>query len=157
MANWGPRCAAVVSAAALLVGCTTAERQEAGPTTEPTATQPWRAPESVCATYSERVDVLFDDDESMLKGKDVIQANPATVRIGTETRQQALERFRYMFENQPDISRLARVEAMPASLYVVVRPGTDRQELAQRLRADLIGVEDVQADPCTPRYPIPTS
>ncbi|MBM7772549.1 hypothetical protein JOD54_002753 [Actinokineospora baliensis] len=143
---------AVVGCLALLVGCTTAvERQDAGPvSTTPSPTlakaQEWAAGQ--CSANSERINVFFLDDESMIKAEAAIRTDPGTLSTVTETKAQALEHFKYMFQNQPEIVRLARVEALPASVSVVVRPGTDREALADRWRAELTAVDEIQANPC---------
>jgi hypothetical protein len=65
----------------------------------------------------------------------------------------AWERFKILFADRPELVKLARVEAMPASLWLLPAEGTTPADLVERMREELPAVDSV----ATVRCPMPTT
>lgn len=62
--------------------------------------------------------------------------DPRFESVREETRQEAYERFKETFKSQPDLVKLARPEALPASVRVMVREGTTVKEHESSVKAE---------------------
>ncbi len=71
-----------------------------------------------------------------------LEQNPAVEAVEYESRDQAYDRFKQIFESQPELVKLARPEALPASFNVrLVNP--DRPEVITQTYAGRVGVDSV--------------
>ena len=104
-----------------------------------------------------------------------LKADPAIESVSFENREQAFERFKRIFEAQPELVKLARPEALPASFHVKLkdperpeviaqtyggRPGiesiVDQSEFLQRFFTALNGIRNLTffiALTCSPLQP----
>lgn len=71
-----------------------------------------------------------------------LENNPAIESVEFENRDQAYDRFKEIFESQPELVKLARPEALPASFNVkLVNP--DRPEVITQTYSGRVGVDSV--------------
>lgn len=70
--------------------------------------------------------------------------------VREETRQQAFERFKEIYKNQPDLVKLARPQAMPASVHVMVRKGDTAKDRKSAIEATFPDAEVMIQDWCPP-------
>ena len=71
-----------------------------------------------------------------------LESNPAIETVTFENRDQAFERFKRIFEAQPELVKLARPEALPASFHVkLLHP--DRPDVIQQTYSNRPGVDNV--------------
>jgi cell division protein FtsX len=92
------------------------------------------------------VNVFFDGDDAdpvMRAAADKLRDDPRFESVREETRQQAYERFKETFKDQPDLVELARPESLPASVQLMVRKGTTAKQQEAALRAEF---PDAQVD-----------
>jgi cell division protein FtsX len=105
--------------------------------------------------------VYLDTDAEMQATETALRSDQRVAATKTETKQQAYERFKVIFKDQPDLVKLARPEALPASVWIDVAPGVKRTELAEELRTRFPKAQEVQADACRTESavtsPTPTS
>ncbi|MPZ81670.1 MAG: FtsX-like permease family protein [Actinophytocola sp.] len=106
------------------------------------------------AVYEEEVDVnvnLTDDisandktcSQELCTGlRERLENDPAVVSVGFESRDQALVRFKRIFEAQPELLKLVRASSLPASFNVrLVNP--DRPEVITQTYAGSVGVDSI--------------
>lgn len=60
-----------------------------------------------------------------------------------------------MNKDQPELVKLVRLEAMPASLHVLSADDVSDADLAEQLRTELTKAESVESGPCD-EEPTPT-
>lgn len=71
-----------------------------------------------------------------------LEQDPAVEAVVFESRDQAFERFKQIFEAQPEMLRVVRAEALPASLQVrLVNP--DRPEVISQTYAGSVGIDSI--------------
>jgi hypothetical protein len=70
--------------------------------------------------------------------------------VEEETRAEAYTRFKETFKDQPDLVDIARPEALPASLHLMVRKGSTAKDFQNALRAEFPGTELNIIDWCPP-------
>lgn len=71
-----------------------------------------------------------------------LEQDPAVEAVVFESREQAFERFKQIFEAQPEMLRVVRAEALPASLQVrLVNP--DRPEVITQTYAGSVGIDSI--------------
>ena len=71
-----------------------------------------------------------------------LEGNPAVESVVYENRDEAFERFKRIFEAQPELVKLARPEALPASFHVKLR-NPDRPEVIAQTYTGRPGVDNV--------------
>jgi cell division transport system permease protein len=71
-----------------------------------------------------------------------LESNPAVQSVIYENRDEAFERFKRIFEAQPELVKLARPEALPASFHVKLR-NPDRPEVITQTYSGRPGVDNV--------------
>lgn len=119
--------------------------------TAPSRTPPTNAPvagHAKCRVYSEQVIVYFDTDAEAAAFVSEFRPDPRVGALTTETKAQAYERFKEMFASQPEVVEMARPEALPASVWLAVAPGSDRAAFAAELKSRF--GDEVNGDACGP-------
>jgi cell division transport system permease protein len=71
-----------------------------------------------------------------------LESNPAIDTVTFENRDQAFERFKKIFQSQPELVKLARPEALPASFHVKLKQ-PDRPEVILQTYSGKPGVDSV--------------
>jgi cell division transport system permease protein len=71
-----------------------------------------------------------------------LDSNPAVESVVFENRDEAFERFKRIFEAQPELVKLARPEALPASFHVKLK-NPDRPEVIAQTYSGRPGVDNV--------------
>src|SRR2546430_12905679 len=71
-----------------------------------------------------------------------LESNPAVQSVTYENRDEAFERFKRIFEAQPELVKLARPEALPASFHVKLKQ-PDRPEVIAQTYSGRPGVDNV--------------
>lgn len=87
-------------------------------------------------------------DPEMRQAADQLRGDPEVGSLAIEDRLAAYERFKVMFKDQPELVKLARPEALPASVWVAVAPGVDQIRFADRLRQELTVEDEIVGNPC---------
>lgn len=105
-----------------------------------------------CGAHPEQLVVRLDTDAEMEAVAARLRNDDRVDAVSTQTKMQAYERFKYVFANQPDLVKLARPEALPASVWAEVR-GPLRAELADQLRSEFPDAQEVKTDACLPGAP----
>lgn len=107
-----------------------------------------------CPSASRQVLVSFRNssgapaDAKMRKATPALQRDPEVEAIRVENQQANFEAFKKYFADQPELARLARVGAMPATIWLRPADGVDQQALAARLRDELTDADEVDTTPC---------
>lgn len=106
-----------------------------------------------CADNRGRPQVLAyfdgpDADANMEAAAGSLRADKQVAAVGTETRQRAFERFKEIFKDQPELLKLARPEALPASVYVLPIRGIRPEDLANRMRTQFPTAGKITPDAC---------
>lgn len=70
--------------------------------------------------------------------------------VREETQQQAYEHFKELFKEQPELVRLARPSAMPASVYLMVRKGDTAKAREKQMVATYPEADVTVTDWCPP-------
>jgi cell division protein FtsX len=91
-----------------------------------------------------------DPDPVMRAAAEELRDDPRFESVREETRQQAFERFKETFKDQPELVKLARPEALPASVQLMVRKGTTAKQAEPALRADFPDAEVSFQNWCPP-------
>lgn len=97
--------------------------------------------------------VYFDGDDPdpvMRAAAEELREDPRFESVREETRQQAFEHFKETFKDQPELVELARPEALPASVQLMVRKGGTAKQVEPELRADFPGAEISYQNWCPP-------
>lgn len=83
-----------------------------------------------------------DPDAPMRLAAEELRDDPRVEAVETETRQEAFERFKEIFADQPDLVDVVRPEALPASVTLLPVRGTSVDELYTAFQArDIEGVD----------------
>lgn len=106
-----------------------------------------------CTENGQRAQVIayFDGpnaDAEMQAAADSLRGRDLVAAVGTETRQRAFERFKEIFKDQPELVKLTRPEALPASVWVLPSRRVQPGDLAASLRTDLPEADDIRSDAC---------
>jgi FtsX extracellular domain len=70
--------------------------------------------------------------------------------VREETRQQAYTRFKEIFADQPELVELARPDALPASVTLLVRKGSTAERVVGALRMEYPEAEVADQNFCAP-------
>jgi hypothetical protein len=100
-----------------------------------------------------QVSAYFDDDAGMRAAARKLRDDGRISGLDTETKRDAWERFKVLFADQPELVKLARPEAMPASVWLLPAAGTTPKDRAERLRDELPAADSVTTVSC----PMPTT
>jgi len=92
------------------------------------------------------IDIFFKADADMTRAADRLKTDPDVTKLVVETKQQSFERYKQLFANQPELLKLARLEAMPARVGLEPAHNMNRQALIDKLKPMFPG-ETVQ-DSC---------
>lgn len=98
-----------------------------------------------------RVRVYFSQegtDEHMRRAADALRDDDRVAELTTETQQQAYERFKVVFKDQPDLVEQVRPDSLPASIEALPAEGISNTELARDLEKELTGVDSVEERAC---------
>lgn len=87
-----------------------------------------------------------DPDALMRDAEHIARDDPAIEVVGTETRQQAAERFEELFADQPELLRQVRLDRLPASLELAARGDTSISDV-QAKAAELPEAEIAEQGP----------
>jgi hypothetical protein len=87
-----------------------------------------------------------DPDAVMRQAAEKLDGDERIASVETETQQEAYERFKQIFAQQPELVELARLEAMPASLTLLPADGLYPGDLADALTDELPEIDSVGAD-----------
>ncbi|HEU5474885.1 MAG TPA: permease-like cell division protein FtsX [Actinophytocola sp.] len=71
-----------------------------------------------------------------------LDSDPAVESVAFENRDQAFERFKRLFESQPELLKLARPEALPASFHVKLKD-PDRTEVITQAYNNRPGIDSI--------------
>ncbi|MGH3759823.1 permease-like cell division protein FtsX [Actinophytocola sp.] len=117
--------------------------------------QPAAAGPDACSSGPgpQQVVVYFDEDAEMRTAAKKLRDDDRIVGLDTETKRETWERFKAIFADQPELVKLARPEAMPASLWLLPAEGTTPADLADQMRDELPKADSVKGVPC----PMPTT
>lgn len=87
-----------------------------------------------------------DPDAVMRQAAKKLDGDERIASVEAETQQEAYERFKQIFAQQPELVELARPEAMPASLTLLPADGLYPGDLADALTDELPEIDSVGAD-----------
>jgi hypothetical protein len=91
-----------------------------------------------------------DPDPTMRAAAARLRDDERFESVREETRQQAYVKFKKTFADQPDLVELARPEALPASVQLVVRKGSTGKQVEGALREEFPDAEVTLQDWCPP-------
>lgn len=91
-----------------------------------------------------------DPDPAMRAAAAQLRDDERFEGVREETRQQAFKHFKELFKSQPDLVKLARPEALPAAVYVMVRQGDTAKDRKSAVEATFPDAEVVVRDWCPP-------
>jgi FtsX extracellular domain len=94
----------------------------------------------VCA---DQVRLSVNTDAQMTQIADEVRNDPRVKVVYTETQQQAFERYKQEFADQPNLLALGRPGVLPASVLVVPVGGIDVHQLADTFRQKFADVKQV--------------
>jgi hypothetical protein len=116
--------------------------------------KPAAAGPDACSTSGpQQVIAYFEDDAGMRAAAGKLRDDDRIATLDTETKREAVERFKILFADQPELVKLVRPEAMPASLWLLPAEGTTPADLVERVRDELPAVDSVAVVRC----PMPTT
>jgi len=87
-------------------------------------------------------------DDPMRRAADKLRDDEKISTIDTQTQEEAYARFLVIFRDQPELTKLARKEALPASVSVLPVDGVSLNELATHLREVLTEADSVDTGGC---------
>lgn len=87
-----------------------------------------------------------DPDAAMRQAAEELDGDERIASVETETQQEAYERFKQTFAQQPELVELARPEGMRASLTLLPVDGLYPGDLADALTDELPEIDSVGAD-----------
>ena len=82
-----------------------------------------------------------DPDQDMRAAAAELRDDSRFESVREETRQQAFKRFKEIYKDQPNLVDLARPEALPASVTLMVRKGTTGKQVKNALQAEFPDAE----------------
>jgi FtsX-like permease family protein len=91
-----------------------------------------------------------DPDSTMREAAAQLRDDERFDSVREETRQQAYKRFRETFADHPDLADLARPEALPASVNLMVGKGSTAKDLKGALQREFSDAEVAIQDWCPP-------
>jgi hypothetical protein len=91
-----------------------------------------------------------DPDPTMRTAAAQLRDDKRFESVREETRQEAYDRFKVIFADQPELVEKARPEALPASVQLVVRKGSTGKQVEGALRAEFPDAEVTVQDGCPP-------
>lgn len=97
--------------------------------------------------------IFFDDldpDPVMRAAADKLRHDERIESVREVTRQQAYDRFKETFKDQPELLDKARPEALPASVDLLVREGTTAKQLKQAMQAEFPDTDITVQNWCPP-------
>jgi cell division protein FtsX len=106
---------------------------------------------SDCTRPDRQLLVVFDGntaDADMRTAATALRGDPDIAVSETLTRKQNWTRFQKAFADQPELARLARPEALPATIWLLPADTMEPENLAARLRQDIPEADDVDTAPC---------
>jgi cell division protein FtsX len=109
---------------------------------------PPAAPAPPAPPCSDEITVYVHTDAEMQQIADTLRGDNRIGRLTTETKAEAFERFKETFKGQPELVKLARVEAIPATVKVLPAGGITSRDLADQLRTAYPSAQGVQNFPC---------
>jgi FtsX extracellular domain len=86
-----------------------------------------------------------DPDPVMREAARTLEGDDRIASVATETQQEAYERFKVLFANQPELVELARPQALPASVTLLPADGVYAGDLADALTNEFPEIESVGA------------
>lgn len=102
------------------------------------------------------VTVFVDTDERMREASAKLLENPRVRAVESRTKEENFADFKQIFADEPALVKLARVEAIPASIQVITAFDTDVRRFADDLRPEFGDQEVRYVDICAERPPSPT-
>lgn len=99
-------------------------------------------PQLVAYFNGDSADTEMQAAATALRGRETVAA------LSTATRQQSFEHFKVIFKDQPELVRLTRPESLPASIWILLAPNVQTDDLASRLRTEFPAA-DISTDACT--------
>jgi cell division protein FtsX len=91
-----------------------------------------------------------DPDPDMREAAAELRDDERFESVREETRQEAFERFKKIYKDQPELVKLARPEALPASVNVMVRKGDTAKDHKRAIEAAYPDAEVTVRDWCPP-------
>ena len=95
--------------------------------------------------------IYFDTDEEMTATAERLRDEPGVASVTVATKAENFEHFKEMFADQPELVKLARVEAIPASIQLLPARRIDPDRLIDQVGDVLPAGADAQTIPCAPR------
>ena len=89
-----------------------------------------------------------DPDPDMRAAAAQLRDDERFETVQEETRQEAYVKFKEIFADQPELVELARPEALPAAVHLMVRKGTTAQQVEGELRGEFPDAEVTVQDFC---------
>jgi len=86
-----------------------------------------------------------DPDPAMRQAAEALDEDDRIAWVKTETRQEAYERFKEIFADRPEILKLARPEALPASVTLLPADGVYPGDLADAIADEFSAIESFNA------------
>ncbi|WP_235022597.1 permease-like cell division protein FtsX [Amycolatopsis alkalitolerans] len=99
------------------------------------------ADHDVCADH---LAVYVDTDAEMRRIADVVHMDRRARKVYTETKDEAYQRFKVMFQDSPALVASARPDALPASVTIVGTGQVDLRAWGAELKATFPEVTDVK-------------
>lgn len=84
-----------------------------------------------------------DPDSVMRQAARALDGDDRIASVGTETRQEAYERFKEIFAKQPELVELARPESLPASVTLLPADGVHPGDLADAVTDEFPEIDSV--------------
>ena len=91
-----------------------------------------------------------DPDPTMRAAATQLRDDKRFESVREETRQEAYDRFKEIFADQPDLVESASPESLPASVQLLVRKGSTGKQVEGALREEFPGSEVTVRDWCPP-------
>lgn len=86
-----------------------------------------------------------DPDSAMTQAATALRTDNRVASVTTETRQQAYQRFKEIFKDQPELVELARPEALPASVTLLPADDVFAGDLADAVTGEYPAIDSVTA------------
>lgn len=110
-------------------------------------------PDACSTSGPQQVIAYFENDADLRAAARKLRDDDRIAARDTQTKREAFARFKILFADQPELVKLARPEAMPASLWLLPAEGTTPADLVEWVRDTLPVVDSV----ATVRCPMPTT
>lgn len=86
-----------------------------------------------------------DPDPAMRQAADALGEDDRIAWVKTETQQEAYQRFKEIFAEQPELLELARPEVLPASVTLLPAEGVYPGDLADAITDEFSEIESLSA------------